>query len=251
MDQIQKPDMFSGSYKATLFDMDGVLTDTAKLHSKAWKQMFDTFLENYCNKTGENCEPFDIKTDYIQYVDGKLRYDGAASFLESRGIDLPQGGPYDAPGFNSVCALGNLKSEIFNELFDREGVEVFPGALKLLDKVREAGMLTAVVSASNSCVNILTKAGVINQFNGIVDGLEASRLGLPGKPLPHTFLRAAEMLNVKPESSVVIEDAVAGVQAGRDGGFGLVIGVDRDDNTEALKAHGADIVVKDPGDLLQ
>ncbi len=250
MDHIQKPDIFSGSYKAALFDMDGVLTDTAKLHSRAWKRMFDDFLEYHCHKTGKSCEPFDIKTDYIQYVDGKLRYDGAASFLKSRGIDLPQGGPYDEAGFDSVCALGNLKSEIFNELFDKEGVEVFPGALKLLDKVREAGMLTAVVSASNSCVNILTKAGVINEFNGIVDGLEASRLGLPGKPLPHTFLRAAEMLNVKPESAVVIEDAVAGVQAGRDGGFGLVIGVDRLDNTEALKAHGADIVVKDPGELL-
>jgi HAD superfamily hydrolase (TIGR01509 family) len=184
-------------------------------------------------------------------VDGKLRYDGAGAFLESRGINLPKGDPSAPAGYDSVCGLGNLKDKIFQQLFDKEGVEVFPGAVELLERFRSRGVRTAVVSASNSCRQILKAAGIIDKFDAIVDGLEASELNLPGKPLPHTFLRAAELLQAQPENAIVLEDAVSGVQAGRDGGFGLVVGVDRKDNHEALKAHGADLVVKDPGELLE
>jgi beta-phosphoglucomutase family hydrolase len=239
-----------GRFDAVLFDLDGVLTATAKLHATCWKKMFDEYLQQRAAATGEPFQPFEIATDYKQYVDGKLRYDGVRGFLESRSINLPWGDPEDPPDRETVCGLGNRKTELIQEALATGGVEVFESSIALVRQLRDAGIKTAVVSASKNCEAILRAAGIADLFDTRVDGIVAARLELPGKPAPDTFLEAARQLGAEPERAVVVEDAVSGVQAGRAGGFGLVVGVDRKGDPEALRNNGADVVVADLSELL-
>ena len=240
------PDRFD----AVLFDLDGVLTPTAKIHSLCWKTMFDEFLYRRATETGGSFRPFDIETDYKRYVDGKPRYDGVRSFLASRNIPVPEGAPADPPAADTVCGLGNRKDELVKAAIDRGEVEPYTGSVALVRRLRDWGIRTAVVSSSNNCEQVLRAAGIFDLFDARVDGLVASELELPGKPAPETFLKAAEMLGASPARAVVVEDAIAGVQAGRAGGFGLVVGVDREGDGDTLRAHGADIVVTDLAELL-
>ncbi len=237
-------------FDAVLFDLDGVLTSTAKIHSRCWKTMFDDFLSRRAAEGKEPFRPFDIETDYKLYVDGKPRYEGVRSFLASRNISLPEGTPEDLPTADTVCGLGNRKDELVKAAIDRGEVEAYPGSVALVRRLREQGIRTAVVSSSNNCEQVLRAAGILDLFEARVDGLVASQLQLPGKPAPDTFLMAAQMLGVRPARAVVVEDAIAGVQAGRAGGFGLVVGVDREGGGDALRTHGADVVVTDLEELL-
>jgi alpha,alpha-trehalase len=237
-------------FDAVLFDLDGVLTATAKVHAVAWKKTFDTYLRKRSEQTGEEFVPFDISEDYKHYVDGKLRNDGVDSFLRSRGIDLPWGDPEDPRDMETVCGIGNFKNDMVTEAMESEGVEVFEGSVALVRQLLAAGIRTAVVSASRNCEAALKASGIADLFEARVDGVVAGELGLPGKPAPDTFLKAAELLDVEPARAVVVEDAVSGVRAGRAGGFGLVIGVDRKGDPDALSENGADIVVGDLGELL-
>lgn len=237
-------------FDAVLFDLDGVLTATAKVHAVAWKKTFDDYLRKRSDRSGETFIPFDIADDYKHYVDGKLRYDGVDSFLKSRHIDLPWGDSSDAPGAETVCGIGNFKNDMVNEAIESEGVEVFEGSVRLVKRLQEIGIRTAVVSASRNCRTVLKAAGIEDLFEVRVDGVVAEEMKLSGKPAPDTFLKAADLLGVEPARAVVVEDAVSGVQAGRAGGFGLVIGVDRKGDPEALKENGADIVVEDLAELL-
>lgn len=237
-------------FDAVLFDKDGVLTETATLHAEAWKWTFDDFLRLRAETSGEQVERFDVEDDYRRYVDGKPRYDGVRSFLASRGIELAEGDPTDPPIANTVAGLGNRKNELVVELIETEGVRAFPGSVRLVEDVRRRGIRTAVVSSSANCRAVLRSAGIDHLFDTQVDGIVAAELGLPGKPAPDTFLFAARSLQVTPERAVVVEDALAGVEAGRAGGFGLVIGVDRLNQAQALRDHGADLVVADLGELV-
>lgn len=232
-------------YDAVLFDLDGVLTLTMKIHALCWKDMFDTFLKERADRLGQAFRPFEIADDYKPFVDGKLRYDGVRSFLQSRGISLPEGTPDDSPDAPTVCGLGNRKDRMVNAMIASDGVEVISGSIATVHRVRARGLLTAVVSASKNCETVLKATGIIDLFDTIVDGTVAARLGLPGKPSPHTYLQAARELGVEPARAIVVEDALSGVQAGRAGGFGLVIGIDHYDDKGALLQGGADIVVKD------
>jgi beta-phosphoglucomutase family hydrolase len=236
-------------YQAILFDMDGVITDTASIHAACWKTMFDEFLQRRAKNHGLAFRPFDLATDYNSYVDGKPRYNGVRDFLNSRGIVLPEGTPEDPPTAETVCALGNRKDELVNARL-AQGVEAYPGSIALLRHLRRAGLKTAVVTSSQNCQTVLHAAGVEDLFDARVDGLLMAAEGLAGKPAPDSFLKAAEMLGVPPESAAVVEDAISGVQAGAQGRFGLVIGVDRKGNAEELKANGAQIVVNDLVELL-
>jgi beta-phosphoglucomutase family hydrolase len=240
----------TGQVDAVLFDLDGVLTSTAKIHAKCWKTMFDEFLGRRSAAGKEPFRPFDIETDYKLYVDGKLRYEGVRSFLASRSISLPEGTPEDPPVAETVCGLGNSKDELVKAAIDAGEVESYPGSVALVRRLRQQGIRTAVVSSSNNCEAVLRVAGMLDLFETRVDGLVASKLRLPGKPAPDTFLEAARELGVSPARTVVVEDAIAGVQAGRAGGFGLVVGVDRDGRGDALRSHGADLVVADLEELL-
>jgi beta-phosphoglucomutase family hydrolase len=240
------PDKFD----AVLFDLDGVLTATAKVHAACWKKLFDEFLEERAKAAGEPLKPFDIDSDYKLYVDGKLRYEGVRSFLGSRGIDLPEGTPDESPNSETVCGLGNRKDALVHEVLEADGVEAYEGSVRLVEQVRSRGIRTAVVSASKNCKIVMEAARISHLFDQVVDGEVAERLRLPGKPKPDTFLTAAERLGVVPERAVVVEDAISGVQAGRAGGFGLVIGVDRKGDPESLRQSGADIVVKDLSELV-
>ena len=237
-------------FDAVLFDLDGVLTATAKVHAVCWKKLFDAFLKKRAADMNDTFLPFDIESDYKLYVDGKLRYEGVQSFLASRDIQLPHGNSGETPNYNSVCGLGNMKDELVHKVLESEGVEVYQGSVDLVHEMRKTGIKTGVVSASKNCKPVLKAAGIIDLFDHIVDGEVAERLHLGGKPAPDTYLRGAEELGVDPKRAVVIEDAISGVQAGRKGGFGLVIGVDRNDNAGELKDNGADVVVKDLGELL-
>lgn len=232
-------------FAALLFDLDGVITRTATVHAAAWKQLFDEFLERWAREHGEPFRPFDVATDYVRYVDGRRRYDGVASFLHSRAIELPSGDPSDDPDRLTVCGLGNAKNGYFAAALGRQGVEVFDDAVALIHAAREAGAKVAVVSASENCRAILVRAGLLEHFDAAVTGIEAAQLSLPGKPAPDTFVKAAELLGTDPRDAAVFEDAISGVQAGRAGGFGLVVGVDRGGAGEALAANGADIVCSD------
>jgi len=232
-------------YDAVLFDLDGVLTRTAKVHAAAWKKLFDSFLEKRATAAGEPFVPFDIGTDYPRYVDGKPRYDGVADFLESRGIELPLGESEDGPDVQSVHALGSLKDRYFLEHLEQDGVETYESAIALVRKLREKELKTAVVSSSNNCAAVLEKAGIAQLFETRVDGKDVTRLELKGKPAPDAFLEAARRVGVEPSRAVVVEDAVAGVEAGCAGGFGCVIGVDRGGRAQALREAGADFVVTD------
>lgn len=234
-------------FDAALFDLDGVITDTAKVHAVCWKRMFDEFLRR---RADEPFESFDIQSDYRVHIDGKLREDGVRSFLNSRDIHLPEGVSTEPPSYETIHGLGRIKDQMFKEILEAEGVELYEGAVALVRQLRSQGIKTAIVSASKNCRAVLESAGVANLFDVRVDGEVADRLQLAGKPAPDKFLKAAEELGVDPERAVVVEDAISGVQAGRAGEFGLVIGVDRKGDAEALKENGADIVVNDPGDLL-
>jgi beta-phosphoglucomutase family hydrolase len=235
---------------ACLFDLDGVLTQTAKVHAAAWKEMFDDYLRERAERTGEPFVPFDSNADYAAYVDGKPRYDGVRSFLESRGIELPQGTPDDPPGAETVAGLGNRKNDLVLALIERDGVEAYDGSVRYLHAARDAGLRCAVVSSSANCRDVLEAARIIDQFDEIVDGVVAEREHLRGKPAPDTFLAGARALGVEPARAVVFEDALAGVEAGRAGGFGCVIGVNRIDQADALREHGATVVVDDLAELL-
>jgi beta-phosphoglucomutase family hydrolase len=230
-------------FDAVLFDLDGVLTRTASVHAAAWKKLFDTFLERRSTARGEAFVPFDIDTDYRRYVDGKPRQDGALSFLESRGIQLPLGAPEDTPGEQSVEALGKLKDRYFMEQLEQHGVEVDEGSIELVQSLRAANVRTAVVSSSKNTEAVLAAVGMSHLFDARVDGNDIVRLGLAGKPAPDAFLEGARQVGVDPSRTVVVEDATAGVAAGRAGGFGLVIGVDRSGQSQALREAGADVVV--------
>ncbi len=236
-------------YDAVLFDLDGVLTDTARVHAAAWKKLFDEFLAERADASGQAFVPFDIDADYLRHVDGKSRHDGVRDFLASRGIDLPLGAVDDAPGAQSVHALGKRKDGYFHQQLERHGVESYKESVTLVRRLRESGIRCAVVSSSNNCAAVLQAAGIAPLFETRVDGIDIARLGLAGKPAPDAFLEAARRLGVDPVHAVVIEDATAGVQAGRDGQFGLVIGVDRGGNAEALREAGADVVVADLGQI--
>jgi beta-phosphoglucomutase family hydrolase len=239
-----------GETYACLFDLDGVLTQTAKVHAKAWKGMFDAFLQARSARTGEPFVPFDPVEDYDQFVDGKLRYDGVRSFLASRGIVLPEGDPSDPPSAETVTGLGNRKNEVFLWLIDRNGVEAYDGSVRYVEAVRDAGLHRGVVSASTNCQEVLAAAGIEDLFEVRIDGLVARRECLQGKPAPDTFLAAARALKVQPSQAAVFEDALAGVEAGQAGRFGFVVGVDRTGQAEALREHGADLVVSDLAELL-
>jgi len=229
--------------KAVILDMDGVLTQTATLHARAWQQLFDEYLAHRCRDTGEPFQPFDIETDYRTYLDGKPRYDGVQSFLESRGIELPWGDEWDSPNRETICGLGNRKNELFHELLDREGVAVFDDAVQQVQDWRDAGFKTAVITSSRNGRRVLGAADLLDLFDVTIDGNDLPRLNLRGKPAPDVFLHAAHELGVAPHEAVVIEDAIAGVEAGRSGGFALVVGVARNGNAAALHNAGADRVV--------
>jgi beta-phosphoglucomutase family hydrolase len=233
-----------------LFDLDGVLTQTAKVHAAAWKQMFDDYLRTRAQGSGEAFVPFDPIGDYDQYVDGKPRYDGVRSFLASRDIELEQGGPDDPPGAETIDGLGNRKNEIVLKLIREHGVQPYEGSVRYVNAVRAAGLRRAVVSSSTNCRDVLRAAGIEDLFEQIIDGVVAEREHLQGKPAPDTFLAGARALDVEPAHAVVFEDALAGVQAGRAGRFGFVVGVDRVGQAEALRTHGADVVVEDLAELL-
>lgn len=237
--------------RACLFDLDGVLTDTASVHAAAWKQMFDDFLRERADRTGEPFRPFDLVTDYGPYVDGKPRLAGTSGFLQSRGIDLPAGGPGDEQGAQTVYALAARKNDLVQEKIRTDGVEVYPGSVRYLKAVRAAGLATAVVSSSANAEQVLEVADLAQYIDHRVDGVVAKQRGLPGKPAPDTFLAAAADLGVGAAEAVVFEDALSGVAAGHAGGFASVIGVDRLDQAAALRAHGAVVVVADLGDLLE
>ena len=224
------------SYKAVLFDLDGVVTPTAAIHERAWAELFAPW-------------GFD-GNDYLTYVDGRPRYEGVRTFLASRGVELPWGDPSDPPGDSTICALGNRKDEMFNAVLARQGIEAYPGTLRVMDVLDEAGVPSAIVSSSKNARTVLHAAGITDRFAAVVDGVVAVEHHLAGKPEPATFVHAAECLGVTPADAVVVEDASSGVAAGRAGHFALVLGVDRGGNREALQAAGADTVVDDLGETL-
>jgi beta-phosphoglucomutase family hydrolase len=236
--------------RACLFDLDGVLTKTATVHAAAWKQMFDAYLRERAERTGEEFVPFDQSADYGEYVDGKPRYDGVRSFLESRGIELPEGDAGDPPDAETVCGLGNRKNELVLKIIHDDGVEPYEGSVRYLQAARDAGMRIAVVSSSTNCRDVLVAAGIERFFDVRIDGVVAARDRLEGKPAPDTFLAAARELGSGPDEAAVYEDALAGVAAGRAGHFAAVVGVDRVGHGPALAEHGATVVVEDLAELL-
>lgn len=236
--------------RAVLFDLDGVLTDTASVHKKAWKAMFDGFLRQRAERSGEQFTPFDVEADYLTYVDGKKREDGVRSFLASRGIELPDGQPDDDAQAETVAGLGNRKNEMFQQVLQQDGVEVFEGSRRYLQAAAEAGLGTAVVSSSANTREVLELTGLDRLVQHRVDGVVLREEHIAGKPAPDSFLRAAQLLGIEPAQGAVFEDALAGVAAGHAGGFGLVVGVDRVGHSEALRRNGADVVVTDLSEML-
>ncbi|MFD9096541.1 HAD family hydrolase [Streptomyces collinus] len=242
MTQLGLPD----TIQACLFDLDGVVTQTAVVHAAAWKETFDAFLREH---EGPQARPFDEVADYDEYVDGRPRADGVRSFLASRGIDLPEGDPGDPPDARTVHGLGNRKNDLLLERIRTGGVDAYEGTLRYLEAVRARGLATAIVSSSANCRDVLRAVGAEHFFDVRIDGVVATERHLPGKPHPDTFLAAARELGVEPERAAVFEDALAGMDAGRSGGFGYVVGVDRVGQSDALYAHGANVVVKDLAEL--
>jgi beta-phosphoglucomutase family hydrolase len=240
------PDGISG----TLFDMDGVITQTAVVHDAAWKEAFDGFLRKRADQTGEPFVPFDPVHDYDDYVDGKPRLDGTRSFLESRGITVPEGTPDDAPGTPTLYGISNLKQELVLAKLESDGVEVYDGSVRYLNAARAAGLKTAIVSSSANTQQVLHAAGLQDAFDVRIDAQAAAEQHLRGKPAPDTYLAAARALGISADHAAVFEDALAGVEAGRAGSFGYVVGVDRVGQADALRSHGADVVVSDLGELL-
>ena len=238
------------STRACLFDLDGVVTRTALIHAAAWKKMFDDFLRQRAAATGTEFVPFDQVREYDQYVDGRPRLDGTRSFLRSRGIELPEGDPSDPPTADTINGLSKRKNALVLEMIDTQGVEVYDGSVRYIRRVRDAGLRTAVVSSSANTVQVLNVAGIAGLFDARIDGVIAKERGLAGKPAPDTFLAGAQQLGVAPAQAAVFEDALAGVEAGRAGHFGRVVGVNRTGQAAELLEHGADIVVKDLAELL-
>jgi len=236
--------------RACLFDLDGVLTQTARVHAAAWREMFDGYLRERAARNGEAFVAFDTVGDYDEYVDGKPRYEGVRSFLDSRGIELPQGHPGDPGDAQTIDGLGNRKNEIMLAMIKVQGVKAYDGSLRYVHAARQAGVASAVVSSSTNCRDVLLAAGIEDLFEQRIDGVVAEREHLRGKPAPDTFLAAARALGVEPGQAAVFEDALAGVEAGRAGGFACVVGVDRVGQADALREHGADIVVCDLAELL-
>ena len=225
-----------GAFDAVLFDLDGVITPTALIHERAWADLFAPW--GFTN------------ADYLASVDGRPRYDGVRTFLASRGVELPWGDPSDPPGDDTICALGNRKDEMFNAVLARQGIAPYPGSMAVLDRLDELAMPSAIVSSSKNARTVLQAAGIEDRFDAVVDGNTLVEEHLAGKPDPAMFLHAARLLGVTPARAVVVEDAISGVAAGHAGKFGLVIGVDRGGNREALEAAGADIVIDDLGETL-
>jgi beta-phosphoglucomutase family hydrolase len=236
--------------RGCLFDLDGVLTKTAKVHDAAWTEMFDDYLRERSRQTGQPFVPFDPVRDYDDYIDGKPRVDGTRSFLAARGIELPEGDEDDPPGTQTVHGLGNRKNQILLAKIRSDGVEAYEGSVRYVRAVRDAGLRRAVVSSSANCHDVLAAAHIEDLFEARIDGIVAERDHLRGKPAPDTFLAGARALGLEPAQASVFEDALAGVEAGRAGHFGFVVGVDRVGQAAALKQHGADIVVQDLSDLL-
>lgn len=236
--------------RACLFDLDGVLTETSKVHAAAWKEMFDGYLRERAANSGEEFVEFDAVGDYDEYVDGKPRYEGVISFLDSRGIALPQGEKTDAPDAETIDGLGNRKNEIVLRMIKDDGVTAYVGSVRYVRATRERGLARAVVSSSTNCLEVLEAAGIEDLFQERIDGVVADRERLQGKPAPDTFLAGARALGVEPGQAAVFEDALAGVEAGRAGGFACVVGVDRVGQAQELREHGADIVVSDLAELL-
>jgi beta-phosphoglucomutase family hydrolase len=236
--------------QACLFDLDGVLTKTAQVHAAAWREMFDAFLQERASLAGTPFVPFDPVADYDEYVDGKPRYDGVRSFLAARGIELPEGAPDDPPGVETIHGLGNRKNELVLTMIQRHGVQVYEGSVRYVRAAREAGFSRAVVTSSANAHEVLVAAGIDDLFDVRIDGVVAERERLKGKPAPDTFLAAARSLGVTAAQAAVFEDALAGVAAGRAGEFGFVVGVDRVGQAEALREHGANVVVTDLADLM-
>jgi beta-phosphoglucomutase family hydrolase len=234
-----------------LFDLDGVLTQTAKVHAKAWKQMFDEFLHAWYGRSGQPFREFVLPDDYDNYVDGKPRRDGVRSFLESRGIHLPLGSPEDSPDDETIYGLGLRKNDIVLKLIHDDGVEPYEGSVRFVEAARDQGLRRAVVSSSTNCEDVLIAAGIADLFEARIDGNVAEREHLNGKPAPDTFLAGAQALGAQPAEAAVFEDALAGVEAGHAGNFGWVVGVDRTGHAQALHDHGADVVVEDLSELME
>lgn len=240
----------SSAVRVLLFDLDGVITQTAVVHAAAWKETFDELLLRHPLPDGSLQPEFDRANDYDRFVDGRPRYDGVRTFLASRNISLPEGTPEEAPGFSSVCAVGNTKNQLVEALIARDGVEAYPGSVAYLDAIAGSGLRSAVVSSSANCRAILASCGLLDRFEFVMDGVVAADRGIAGKPAPDTFLAAAQELGADASECAVFEDALAGVAAGRAGGFAEVIGVDRVGQREALIEHGADLVVLDLAELI-
>ncbi|HMG44383.1 MAG TPA: beta-phosphoglucomutase family hydrolase [Acidimicrobiales bacterium] len=236
--------------RACLFDLDGVLTKTAVVHAAAWKEMFDDFLRAWSERTGAPFVPFDAHDDYGRYVDGRPRLDGTRAFLRSRGIELPEGGPDDPPDTWTIHGLGNRKQALVLARLAQGRIEIYEGSVRYVRAARAAGLSTAVVSSSANTRQVLEAVGITDLFDTRIDGLVAEERGLAGKPAPDTFLAGAEALGAEPASAAVFEDALAGVEAGRAGGFAVVVGVDRVGQADELRRHGADVVVRDLSELL-
>lgn len=232
------------SFDAVIFDMDGVITKTALTHAAAWKKMFDEYLRTREIEHGEKFVEFTHAGDYLPYVDGKPRYKGVASFLESRGIKIPFGDPSDKPGAETVCGLGNSKNNAFNEVLDKEGVEVYPSTVALINELKAAGIKLGVASSSKNCKPVLERVDLLRVFEARVDGVVSADLGLHGKPEPDIFTTACDIVKAGYAKSIVVEDAVSGVQAGVKGNFGLTIGIARENNVKELTEAGAHIVVE-------
>jgi beta-phosphoglucomutase family hydrolase len=239
------------SIRACLFDLDGVLTQTAKVHARAWKKMFDAFLKARAERSGAELVPFDAHDDYDAYVDGKPRSDGVRDFLASRAIELPEGAEDDPPSAETVRGLGNRKNQLVLAILKKDGVEPYEGSVRYLHAARDAGLRRAVVSSSANCREVLIAAGIEDLLEVRVDGIVAEEEKLIGKPAPDTYLAAAKKLGVQPGEAAVFEDALAGVESGRAGGFGCVVGVNRVGQADALREHGATVVVDDVADLLE
>lgn len=237
------------NFDAVVFDMDGVITRTAAVHSQAWKRMFDEYLRSRAQRLGESFREFTHEHDYLAFVDGRPRYKGVETFLKSRGIDLPFGAPEDEPGKETVCGLGNRKNEVFNHVVETEGAGLYDSSVELIRELLAHGVKVGLATSSKNSALVLAKAGITQLFETTVDGIVSARLGLKGKPEPDIFTTASDNLGVAYARAVVVEDAVSGVQAGAKGKFGLVIGVARENNAAELRQNGADVVVTDLAEI--
>lgn len=245
----QRPGISLDRYDAAILDMDGVITNSARTHAAAWKKMFDEYLQGLNKKDSHEPEPFDPEDDYFRYVDGKPRYEGTKSFLESRQITLPRGSPDDPPDRETVSGLGNRKNRYFLKHLEKNGVDYYQGAVDLVKGVKDKGIKVAVISSSRNAKTVLDAAGIRSLFPVIIDGVYMAEKGLKGKPDPDIFLEAAKRLDTSPDRAMVFEDAASGVKAAKAGGFALVVGIDRTGKNRDLKKSGADMIVRDLSEI--